>query len=244
MTTNIKIEKPTVTTSAGPMTIFVARPESRVRLPAIIVLQEAFGVNSHIRKVCERYAKAGFVAVAPELFHRAGTGLEFGYDDFDKIRAIFSAVSNDGLKEDIDKTYQWLQQDAGVDEKRIAAVGYCMGGFAAALAACELPLRAAVSYYGGGMVAARPGLAMKPLLAEFKHLQAATLFLFGDRDQSIPDAQIKALRDCLKAVDKPYEIVVYPGAEHGFNCDERPSYQPEAAAKAWERTLAWLHQYL
>ena len=239
---SITTQEAIITIGAAKMKLYVATPDNAHQAPALIVLQEAFGVNSHIRSVCERFAREGFVAVAPELFHRSGSGLEFKYDEFAKIKPIFSAITNEQLAEDLAATFRWLHDAPNVDPHRISVIGYCMGGFAATLAACTLPVKTAISYYGGGIVEARPGLAMRPLLPEFHKLKAPALFIFGDQDHGIPESQIEAIRAELIKQKKAHEIVVYPGAEHGFFCDERASYNAEAAAKAWDRTLAWLNE--
>ena len=243
-TPNITTKQVTLPSGNGDMQMYVAMPTKAERAPALIVLQEAFGVNSHIRSICERLAREGYVAAAPELFHRSGKGLEFNYDEFPKIRPIFSSLTNEHLTADVAATFAWLNHSPQVDPERIGAIGYCMGGFAATLASITTPIKTAVSYYGGGLVEARPGMAMRPLITEFSKIRAPMLFVFGDQDHGIPQTQVEAIRHELTRLKKVHEIIVYQGADHGFFCDERPSYHASAAAMAWERTLAWLKTHL
>jgi len=210
----------------------------------VLLFQEAFGVNGHIRRVGERLAEAGYTVAAPELFHRAGAGLEFGYGEFDKVRPMMAPLTNARVLMDARAGYEALAAQPGVDPRQIAALGFCLGGFAAALTACHLRVAAAVSFYGGGIARARPGFGLAPLLGDFGGLACPTLFIFGDQDQGIPAADIEAIRSRLLALGKPHEIAVYPGAGHGFFCDERPSYHPAAAEQAWNKTLLWLESFL
>ena len=119
-----------------------------------------------------------------------------------------------------------------------------MGGFVAALAACHLPVAAAVSFYGGGLARVRPGIGFTPLLEDLARLTAPTLFLFGEQDQGIPPEDVAAVRTSLPARDRPHEIVVYPGVGHAFFCDERPLYHAATAEIAWLKTMQWLGSHL
>jgi carboxymethylenebutenolidase len=236
-------ESTTVSTADGPMIVHWAKPSAPAAphsLPGILVFQEAFGVNGHILRVCQRLADEGFVAAAPELFHRAGAGLTMGYEDFPKIRPIMGALTNQTLLTDIVAAHTALAADPLVDPKRTSAIGFCLGGFAAVLAALNLPLATAVSFYGGGMTKARPGMGLTPLVDEFARLKCPTLFGFGEKDASITAEDVALIRSRLNALHGPHEVVVYPEAGHGFFCEDRPAYQPQAAQAAWTRTLRWL----
>jgi carboxymethylenebutenolidase len=221
-----------VTVSDGTtMRLFVARPDTPGPHPGLIVCQEAFGVNSHIRDVTLRYAGRGFVAVAPELYHRTGTGVEGRYDDFPGMQPHFSAITNEGMAADLHAAHDWLSADGDVDASRTAAIGYCMGGRAAFLANAELPLRAAVSYYGGGIA--------QQLLGRVSELHGPQLMFWGGRDTHVPPEQHRAIDDALRAAGKPYTTVEFGEGDHGFFCDERASYNPDVAAEAWALTLAF-----
>ena len=236
----------TVATDDGPMDIHLAIPARAKRrsAKAIVVFQEAFGVNPHILRVCDRLAAAGYLAAAPELFHRTGRGVQYGYQDFEKVRPILSQLTNDRLLMDIRAACEFLEGRSDVDPRQIATLGFCMGGFASALAACHLSLAATVSFYGGGLARVRPGIGFTPLLDDFSRLSCPTLFLFGEKDQSIPPEDVTAVCTRLQTLGKPHEIVVYPDAGHGFFCEERVSYHAATAAAAWDKTLRWLESQL
>jgi carboxymethylenebutenolidase len=236
----------TVATADGPMDVHLAMPAraKRHRARAIVVLQEAFGVNPHILKVCDRLAAAGYLAAAPELFHRTGSGVQYGYQDFEKIRPLLPGITNDRLLMDVSAAYKFLVGRSDVDPRQITTIGFCMGGFASALAACHLPLAAAVSFYGGGLARARLGMGLTPLLDDFSGLSCPTLFFFGEQDQNITPEDVAAVRTRLQTLGKPHEIVVYPDAGHGFFCEERAAYHAASAAAAWSKTLQWLESQL
>ncbi|MFL5562792.1 MAG: dienelactone hydrolase family protein [Gemmatimonadaceae bacterium] len=216
------------------MRVFVARPSGRGPHRAIIVMQEAFGVNSHIRDVTSRFAREGFVAVAPELFHRTGTGVEGRYDDFPGMAPHFKALTNDGIVADAKAAFAWLSSQRDVDMKRVAATGYCLGGRASFLANSALPLAAGVSYYAGGM----PGV-----LDRVGALHGPQTFFWGGRDTHITDDQKRAVVDAFRAAKKTFTNIEFSQADHGFFCDQRSAYEPNAAREAWALTLAFLDDY-
>jgi carboxymethylenebutenolidase len=221
---------------AGPMRLFVARPASPGPHPGLIVCQEAFGVNEHIRDVTTRFAGQGFVAVAPELYHRTGTGVDGRYDDFPGMQPHFSKLTNDGMAADVHAAYDWLAVEQGVDLKRVAAIGYCMGGRAAFLANAELPLRASVSYYGGGIA--------PQLLDRASDLHGPQLMFWGGLDTHIPPEQHRTIDDALRAAGKAYTTVEFGEGDHGFFCDARPAFNPDVAAEAWALTIAFFRRTL
>jgi carboxymethylenebutenolidase len=227
-------------TGGGDMALYDVEPEG-VPLGAVIVLQEAFGVNDHIEDVTRRIAGAGYRAVAPHLFHRSGDpALDYG--NFEKIMPHMQALSEAGLLEDLDATIGYLN-DAGFAGAQVGVVGFCMGGSVTFLAAARRPLGAAVTFYGGGVAEGRFGMA--PLVEMAPGLQTPWLGLFGDEDQGIPVDQVEALRAAAATAAVPTEIVRYAGAGHGFHCDARPdSYHEESAHDAWGRTVDWFERYL
>ena len=212
------------------MQSYVVRPADAGRKPGLIVFQEAYGVNAHIRDVCARFAAQGFVVIAPELYHRTGTHVEGPYGDFAALGPHFNAVSSDTIAADSRAAHAWLTSQAEVDPNRIATIGYCMGGRAAFVANLELPLAAAVTYYGGGI---------PPLLDRVHQLHAPHLFCWGGKDTHIPLEQTRAIDDAIRAADKPYTSVTFGEAGHAFFCDQRPDYRPDAAAEAWALTIAF-----
>jgi carboxymethylenebutenolidase len=206
----------------------------------IVVIQEAFGVNDHIEDICRRLAAEGWLAVAPHLFHRNGDP-KLGYDDFSQVMPYMSALRSDEILRDIDAALGQLGE-AGVAPERRGAVGFCMGGTCALVTAVERPIGAAVTFYGGGVAEGRFGF---PSLIELApRLGAPWLGLYGDMDKAIPVEQVEQLRAAAVESGQPTEVVRYPEAEHGFNCDQRGSYHAASARDAWRRTLAWFDRYL
>jgi carboxymethylenebutenolidase len=231
----------TLQTPDGPMDVYEAVPEGKAA-GAVIVIQEAFGVNDYVRDVTRRFAAAGYHAVAPAMFHRAGGGTA-PYDDFSKVMPLFRGVTDDGIVADVDAAVGHLRE-AGFDDARIGIVGFCFGGRVTFLVATRRKLGAAVGFYGGGIVSSRLPF-FQPLIGDAARLATPWLGLFGDEDSGIPITDVEQLRATLtRESTVAHEIVRYPGAEHGFHCDRRPSYQEAAATDGWKRTLAWLRQHL
>jgi carboxymethylenebutenolidase len=203
---------------------------------ALIVLQEAFGVNDHIRNVADRYTDDGFFVVAPHLFHRSGSP-EIPYDDIDQAKAVMATVTESGLTNDLRATTDFLAT-LGFTPASIGVVGFCMGGSVALFAATLDIVGAAVSYYGGGIATGRMGFA--PLLEVADNLRTPWLGLYGDLDTGIPVAEVEALREVTDRLDVDTEIVRYPLAGHGFHCDARPAaYNDEASNDADARVRAF-----
>ena len=218
------------------MPAYVARPQQSGPAPGIILFQEAFGVNAHIRSVADRLAAAGYVVVAPELFHRtAAPGQEFAYDQFPSVAPHYQALTPDTMTLDARAAYDWLRTQPDVRADRIGAIGFCLGGQVAFVANAALPLAAAVSYYGGG-------LHLRTDLAPGLH--APHLFFWGGLDQHISPEHRQQVVAALDAAGKPYIATVISDADHGFHCDARPSYNPAAAAEAWAFTLAFFQDKL
>ena len=229
-----------VTTPDGPMEVYEAAPDGDAST-AVIVIQEAFGVNEHIRDVTRRFADAGYHAVAPHFFHRAGGGTA-PYDDFAKVIPLYEHLDDDGILVDVDAAREHLHA-AGWDDSAVGTVGFCFGGRVTFLVALRRKLGAAVGFYGGGIVTQRFP-QFPPLVDEVSKLQTPWLGLFGDRDESIPVEDVEQLRDALKSAPVPTEIVRYPEAGHGFHCDQRDSYDETAAKDGWNRTLAWFETHM
>lgn len=230
----------TLTTPDGPMECYEATPDGKAR-GAVIVIQEAFGVNDHIRDVTRRVAAAGYHGVAPSLFHRAGGGTA-DYGDFSKVMPLFEGVSDDGVLMDIDATREHLH-GAGFEDPSIGIVGFCFGGRVTFLVAARRALGAGVGFYGGG-IASHSHLGFEALIGEAGALRSPWLGLFGDDDASIPVDSVEELRVALQSAPVDAEIVRYAGAGHGFHCDVRPDFNPDAAADAWKRALAWFDAHL
>ena len=215
------------------MAAYVARPEQRGPQPGLLVFQEAFGVNHHIRSVAERFAAEGYVAIAPELFHRtAAPGFEGSYTDFAAVMPHLQAVTPETAEADIRSAYEWLRSNAQVKADEISCVGFCMGGRVSFIANGVVGLRAAVSFYGGGIA---PGL-----LGRASKLQAPSLFIWGGLDKHITPEHRRAVTDALSEQKKIFVNAEFSRADHGFFCDERAAYEPHAAQQAWALTLEFL----
>jgi len=229
----------TITTDDGPMPTFEASPEGEPR-GAVVVIQEAFGVTGHIEDVARRLAGAGWLAVAPALFHRQGSPV-LGYDDFDQVMPLMGQLSAGGIATDLGATFDHLEA-TGFAPHRTGIVGFCMGGTVSFYAGTLRPIGAAVTFYGGGVAQGRFGLP--PLIELAPSLRVPWLGLYGDLDQGIPVADVEALRDAAARAPVETEVVRYGDAEHGFNCDDRPAFNPTAAKHAWHRTLDWFDRHL
>lgn len=222
------------------MRVYVARPSGAAaqrRLPGVMVLQEAFGVNHHIRDVAHRVAQLGFVAAAPELFHRtAPPGFETGYENvWPTVAPHFQAVTDAGLTADLQATLAWLTADAQCNGS-VGTVGFCMGGRAAFLANAVLPLGCAVSFYGGRIAT--------QLLQHAPQMNGPILLFWGGLDTGIGRVQQRATADALAAAGKPFVDVEFSNAEHGFHCNERKSFHGPSARQAWALTTAFLAEHL
>ena len=228
-----------VSTRDGEMAVYDAEPEGTT-LGAVVVIQEAFGVNDHIEDVTRRFASAGYRSVAPHLFHRSGDPV-LDYEDLANVLPHMQAITGDGLIDDLQATFAHLANE-GFGMRQTGVVGFCMGGTVAFLAATRFELGAAVTFYGGGVVEGRFGFP--PLVELGGDLKAPWLGLFGDVDQGIPVEQVEALRKAVGQAPEIAEIVRYAEAGHGFHCDKRDAYHEESAKEAWGRTLEWFETYL
>lgn len=213
-----------LTTPAGPVRGWLARPE-QPPLGAVVVVQEIFGVNPHIRRVTDQFAQAGFTAMAPALFDPVQPDVELGYDDtgVSRGRDYAASLGFERALQIVSASARWLRESG----HRVGVVGFCWGGTVAMLANARQGLTS-VTYYGGRSV---------PFLGE--PARAPMLFHFGEQDPLIPAEDVQKHRE-----HHPDATVhTYP-AGHGFNCDERHDYAPESAALAWERTTDFLKEHL
>jgi carboxymethylenebutenolidase len=216
------------------MAAYVARPGGGGRHPGIMVFQEAFGVNGHIRDVAGRFARAGYTAIAPELYHRTGPGFEGSYTEFEATRLHSGALNNANLEADIRAAFGWLQNDTGTKGSRIVSTGYCIGGRVSFIANSIVPVTASASFYGAGIA---PGN-----LDRVGRLHAPMLFFWGGLDKHIGPDVISAVTGAFRAAGKPYINVEISDADHGFFCDARASYNRKAASEAWSLVLAFFRE--
>lgn len=228
-----------VDSAGSKMDIYEVEPDGKAR-GAVIVIQEAFGITGHIQNVCQRIADEGYLAVAPHIFHRSGDPV-IPYDKMQEVIPHVMSLSAEGLEADLDATLGHLA-DAGFQPAQTGIIGFCMGGSVSFMAGVRRPFGAAITFYGGGITQGRFGVP--PLIEIANDLQAPWLGLYGDLDQTIPLTEVEMLRKAAKAAAVPTEIVRYPDADHGFHCNDRPSYHEESSKDAWQRTVAWLNSHL
>ncbi len=213
------------------MRAWVCAPRASKPKAGLMVFQEAFGVNAHIRDVTERFARLGYAAAAPELYHRTAAGLEGSYDDFAAMGPAFNAINTAGLEHDVRATFDFLRQQSS----EVACVGYCMGGRVSFIANTAVPLKAAVSYYGGGI---------PDIVDRASRSAAPMLFFWGEKDKRLNAEYRQKVADGMHASPQPSTQVTFSDADHGFFCDQRASYNPRAAELSWTLTLAFLEQQL
>jgi carboxymethylenebutenolidase len=232
-----------VSTPDGPMRVFEAHPTEEPK-GAVIVVQEAFGVNDYIADVVRDLAEEGWHSAAPELFHRSGPASVAPYDDFSKVLPLYEPLSDATVLADVDATIDLMHRH-GFADSAIGIVGFCWGGRVTLLVSLRRQLGAGVGFYGGGIVHARFP-QFPPLIDEVGSLKTPWLGLFGDQDQSIPVEDVEALRQALdQSAPVDHEIVRYPGAGHGFHCQARPAaYNAEAALDGWRRATDWFDRHL
>jgi len=238
---NIETNTLTLAVSDGSaMNAYVAAPTGDGTYPNLIILQEAFGVNAHIRDVTDRFARLGYVAIAPELFHRtAPPGFEGSYTDFPAIMPHYQALTNDGLAADLAAAHGWLEDwNAG---QPLGTIGWCLGGKVSFLASTVLPVRCSVSFYGGGIA---PNAMSAGLLDRADQVKAPLLLCWGGKDAHLTPDQVWAVTAALDAAGKNYINAVFSKADHGFFCDARASYDAESAAVGLALTLGFFGQHL
>ena len=224
------------------MGAYRAKPKGKANLPVIIVVQEIFGLHEWIRDIVRRFAKAGYYAIAPDLYQRQGDATKVA--DFKQLFAeIVSKVPDAQVMADLDALTQFVGKDGG-NARRIGITGYCWGGRITWLYAAHNPkLKAGVAWYGRVKGAATELQPQNPIEL-VASINAPVLGLYGARDKGIPVADVEAMNAALKAAKKPSSIHLYPEADHGFLADYRPSYNEAAARDGWSRALAHFKKYL
>jgi carboxymethylenebutenolidase len=234
-TQDVQIE----TSKGGTMGAYLALPEGGGPAPAVLVYMEIFGVNGHIRDVADRLAAEGYIALAPDYFHRTAPGVQLGYDEagFEAGMGYLRQLDAREMISDAKDAIAYLRSRDDVIGDRIGAIGFCIGGHMTYLTACETDIAAAASYYGGA-IAAPEGLGGgESTVSRTPRIKGQIHCYFGGRDLLIPAEQVEAIRKALVDGSIEHEIHVYPEADHGFHCDQRGTYHEASARDAWGRTL-------
>jgi carboxymethylenebutenolidase len=228
-------------TSDGKMDAYVAQPKEGGSYPGVVVIQEAFGINSHIKKVTERIAAEGYVAIAPDIYHREAERI-IPYAEMPKAIAAMQRVVDAKAMEDVGVAISHLKSHGNVKAGCIGVTGFCMGGRLTYLTAAQhaADIKCAVPYYGGGIPMGNPSP-----LSRTKEIKCPMYLFFGGKDQLIPKEHVDQIEAELKSTKARFQLQIYPDAGHGFFCDDRAMSYNEAAAKdAWEKTKAFFAQHL
>lgn len=222
----------------GEMPAYRAQPASGGPFPVVLVVQEIFGVHEHIKDICRRFAKLGYLAIAPELYARQGDVSKL--TDIPKIiSTVVSKVPDAQVMSDLDATVAWVKKSGKGDTAKLGVTGFCWGGRIVWLyAAHNKDLKAGVAWYGR-LVGDKDELHPKHPTDLVESLKAPVLGLYGGADMGIPVATVDAMKAALKKANKPSEIVLYPDTPHGFYADYRPTYRKDQADDGWKRLLEW-----
>jgi carboxymethylenebutenolidase len=220
-----------------------AMPAKGNRFPVALVVQEIFGVHEHIKDICRRFAKAGYFAVAPELYARQGDVANRSNIQ-EIIREVVSKVPDKQVMSDLDAAVAYATKSGRADASKLGVTGFCWGGRIVWLYAAHNPrLKAGVAWYGR-LVGQPSDLTPKHPVDVAPELKAPVLGLYGEKDTGIPLDTIEQMRAALKKAGKTSSsIYVYPGAQHGFHADYRPSYDKASAEDGWKRLLAFFKQH-
>ena len=225
----------------GTLPAYRAMPSRGSSFPMVLVVQEIFGVHEHIQDVCRRFAKLGYLAIAPELFVRQGDVAKLS--SIDQIRPIVAKVPDTQVLSDLDAVVTWAKQSSKGDSTRLGITGFCWGGRIVWLYAAHNPqVKAGVAWYGR-LVGDRTPLQPQYPLDIAPILKVPVLGLYGGQDTGIPVATVEQMRSAVKQSSPTSEIIVYPDAPHAFFADYRPSYRQKAAEDGWMRLQYWFKQH-
>ncbi|MBD2580265.1 dienelactone hydrolase family protein [Oscillatoria sp. FACHB-1406] len=232
-TENIKVRSSDIEVDA-----YLALPSGEGTFPGVVVVQEIFGVNDHIRDVTRRLAAAGYAAIAPAIYQRQAPGFEVGYtsEDIEIGRKYKVQTRASELLADIQGAIDTLKSLPQVKKAEFGCIGFCFGGHVAYLAATLPDIAATASFYGAGIATLTPG-GGEPTISRTREIQGTLYAFFGMEDASIPALEVNQIEAELQKYEIPHQIFRYEGADHGFFCDRRASYNPEAATDAWQKVL-------
>jgi carboxymethylenebutenolidase len=221
---------------------YYVAPPTNQPVPAILVMMEAFGLNDNIKGVCNRLAQNGYAALAPDFYH----GQTFPYSDLKGAIAKLKSLQDEVTMAEFGKGLEFLKKQKKVSQRGVGVTGFCMGGRLTFLANATYPqqVKAAVSFYGGGIAAKNDVAGRQNLLAQAKNMQAPLMLMYGSEDSYIVAEEHERIAAALSQAKKRYAINVFPGAGHGFMSDRRESYNAAAATEAWDMTMAFFDRHL
>ena len=226
----------------GTLPVYTARPKGKGPFPAVLVIQEIFGIHAYIQDVCRRLAREGYLAAAPDLYFRQGDATKIA--DIATLRStIVDKTPQTQVWADVDATARWIAKEGGGAPGRLAITGFCWGGNVTWSYAAHNPaVKAGVAWYGKLSETAGPAPKQTPIELAPK-LTVPVLGLYGAKDGGIPLKDVEAMRAVLGKGKSGSRIDVYPEADHGFHADYRPSFHAESAADGWKKLLAWFREH-
>jgi carboxymethylenebutenolidase len=241
-TTGLEAGEVKIPVKDGEIPAYRAFPKTGGPFPVVLVVQEIFGVHEHIKDLCRRLAKQGYLAVAPELYARQGDVSKL--TDFREIiTKVVSKVPDAQVMSDLDATVAWAKGTGKGDTSKLAVTGFCWGGRIVWLYAAHNPqVKAGAAWYGR-LVTPPDALHPKNPIDVAGSLHAPVLGLYGAADEGIPVKSVEEMQAALKKAGKPSEIILYPATPHGFNADYRPSYRKDKAEDAWKKMLEWFKKH-
>lgn len=226
----------------GEIPAYRAMPATGEKFSVVLVVQEIFGVHEHLQDICRRFAKLGYLAIAPELYARQGDVSQISNTQ-EIISQVVSKVPDAQVMSDLDATVTWAEKSGKGNSNQLGITGFCWGGRIVWLYAVHNPnLKAGVAWYGR-LIGESTSLTPKHPLDVVDELKVPILGLYGGSDDLIPTQTVEQMRQALAAKETGSEIILYPEAPHGFLADYRPSYRQEAAEDGWKRLQAWFKQY-
>jgi carboxymethylenebutenolidase len=238
MASLVRTETVEITRNDIQIPAYLAEPSREGTFGGVVVIQEVFGVNSHIREVAERLAGAGYVAIAPHIYHRQVQGFEVGYEeeDLELGRKYKNGTQANELLSDVQGAIDYLYNKDNVAKTGVGTIGFCFGGHVVYLAATLDDVNATASFYGAGITSMTPG-GGEPTIKGTGDISGTLYGFFGTEDPLIDPYEIDQIEAALTEHNVPHKIFRYEGATHGFFCDQRDSYAPAAAKDAWEHVL-------
>ncbi len=227
-------------TSDGKMEAWVAKPKEGGSYPGIVVLMEAFGLNDHIKKVTERVAREGYIAIAPDLYYREPERI-VPYSELPKAIGLMNRLQDAKVMEDVGAAITYLKSQNDLKPGAVGVTGFCMGGRFTYLSAAHHPkdVKAAMAFYGGGIPLGKPSP-----LSRTDEISCPMYLFFGGKDPLIPQEHVAAINKALIDHKINFQIKTYPEATHGFFCDDRASYHEASAKDAWENFRSFFAQHL